>query len=1287
MTLKLRGSTQVKNDTVSLSKIVNVSAGSILGRSEDSTGEGDMTALSGADVRKIADLHTDDNVQFANITGSALSGESISLSGNLSSVDSNLSGDLNVDGDVGGATATISSNATIGGTLGVTGALSGSSTASFSGALSAASATLSGNLSAVDANLSGDLNAAGDVGGATATITGDSTIGGTLGVTGALSGSSTASFDGALSAASATLSGNLSAVDANLSGDLNAAGDVGGATATITGAVSAASATLSGALSAASVSLSGAMSSASISTSANASIGGDLTVTGDLTVNGDTVQVNVATLQVEDPMIKTGHGNSADSSDLGFYGQYSTTSGGSSDGDALGDSWSDVSSTDYSDGGYDYNYSATYSSSYGGSAKLAITPVSGGSGNSNRSKMSRDVDATGMNFQQSGNYTLTATINFPDLNGGSFSGRIAVWDYGTTSFGLYPDKYQSFGSGGLSSGDDVTLTFTADTDMASGVVLVVETWGGGSFGGIYVSDVHLKDPSGNTIFHQDGFEGSGGSSTTSTYYAGLFRDQNDSGKFKLFKDLTSEPSTTVADVTNNKASLVADIEGDISYATDVTFTLSGDVSGSATFSGDNSPNIATTIQDNSVQLSNIDFFLDEDDMASDSAVHIASQQSIKKYTGDQVSSGGHTDLEAKDMLMVDSTGEFVKVKEVVQYSSVSSDDESNDYVSISTDIEDEFKDLSNIYLNGQKLRYSSDTGTNNDYWVTVGTSGSVSKYDADLTASDQAASDQYGRISISQDGNVMAVGAFSWDRSGGGSDHGGVYIYDWTDTDNDGTADSWVQRGSVFSPTSDATNNVRFGTSTSLSSDGTYLAVGALLYTDTATYQGGAFVYKWNSSTSSWDKQGSTIVAGDAGASDYHAFVAINSDGTIISVGANLWDGASGSNHGAVYTYDWKDTDGDGTADKWIQRSYGDTVVTNGTFASNANDWSLSGTGGSSSAAWSSDHGGSVKLIATSGNWGQMIQTVSTTTIVSGQTYKLKLGVHDWEGGSGDGDNVKNIKYGIWPKSGTNYALSASHAGEYQDINDAISGTSGTIEFEFTANSDMVSDEGFKIGIFYGGLPTSTGYIYIDNVDLTDENDMTLTADGGVLTASDAAAADQYGRNLSLSSNGEILFVGAPYWEGDSSNQGGVYIYDWSSSNNSWVQRGDVLESNSPSSNGHFGFALETNGDGSVLSVTEYFASGSSNNVQLFDWNSSTSSWDYRTSISDHTTGTGNFGYTLSLSSDATKLAIADVGNGSTVAGKIFTYSVTPDTQSKINFNNGIISEDDKLEIRYIIKS
>ena len=104
---------------------------------------------------------------------------------------------------------------------------------------------------------------------------------------------------------------------------MNVDGDVGGATATITGnATVGGTLDVSGAFTAASTTLSGAMSSASISTTSNASIGGDMTVTGNLLIEGDSVQVNVGTLEIEDSMIKFGNGNSSDLLDLGFYGLY-----------------------------------------------------------------------------------------------------------------------------------------------------------------------------------------------------------------------------------------------------------------------------------------------------------------------------------------------------------------------------------------------------------------------------------------------------------------------------------------------------------------------------------------------------------------------------------------------------------------------------------------------------------------------------------------------------------------------------------------------------------------------------------------------------------------------------------------------------------------------------------------------------------------------------------------------------------------------------------------------------
>tara|TARA_B100001123_G_C15322004_1_gene1028249 strand:- start:1348 stop:2484 length:1137 start_codon:yes stop_codon:yes gene_type:complete len=55
-------------------------------------------------------------------------------------------------------------------------------------------------------------------------------------------------------------------------------------------------------------------------------LSGNLTITGNLEVQGDTVTTDVATMAVEDPLIKLAKNNTAsDAVDIGFYGAYDTT--------------------------------------------------------------------------------------------------------------------------------------------------------------------------------------------------------------------------------------------------------------------------------------------------------------------------------------------------------------------------------------------------------------------------------------------------------------------------------------------------------------------------------------------------------------------------------------------------------------------------------------------------------------------------------------------------------------------------------------------------------------------------------------------------------------------------------------------------------------------------------------------------------------------------------------------------------------------------------------------------
>ena len=74
-----------------------------------------------------------------------------------------------------------------------------------------------------------------------------------------------------------------------------------------------------------------------------------------------------------------------------------------------------------------------------------------------------------------------------------------------------------------------------------------------------------------------GFYGLYDTSGSQELYAGLFRDANDSGKCKLFKDLQVAPTTTVNTSGTGYAvgTLVANVEGD------VTGDVTGNVSGTA----------------------------------------------------------------------------------------------------------------------------------------------------------------------------------------------------------------------------------------------------------------------------------------------------------------------------------------------------------------------------------------------------------------------------------------------------------------------------------------------------------------------------------------------------------------------------------------------------------------------------------------------------------------------------------------------------------------------------------
>ncbi|WKN42934.1 choice-of-anchor D domain-containing protein [Tunicatimonas pelagia] len=162
----------------------------------------------------------------------------------------------------------------------------------------------------------------------------------------------------------------------------------------------------------------------------------------------------------------------------------------------------------------------------------------------------------------------------------------------------------------------------------------------------------------------------------------------------------------------------------------------------------------------------------------------------------------------------------------------------------------------------------------------------------------EAAGDRSGRsVSLSSDGNTLAIGAPFSDGTGESAGH--VRVHTWNGT-------AWIQRGNDID--GEAAGDFS-GFSVSLSSDGNTLAIGApndLFGSGTA---GHVRVYTWNETA--WIQRGSDI-DGEAIGDVSGTSVSLSSDGNILAIGASGNDGA-GSDAGHVRVYTWN-----GTA--WTQR-------------------------------------------------------------------------------------------------------------------------------------------------------------------------------------------------------------------------------------------------------------------------------------------------------------------------------------------------------------------------------
>jgi hypothetical protein len=157
------------------------------------------------------------------------------------------------------------------------------------------------------------------------------------------------------------------------------------------------------------------------------------------------------------------------------------------------------------------------------------------------------------------------------------------------------------------------------------------------------------------------------------------------------------------------------------------------------------------------------------------------------------------------------------------------------------------------------------------------------------------------------------------------------------------------------------------------------------------------------------------------------------------------------------------------------------------------------------------------------------------------------------------------------------------------------------------------------------------------------------------------AADDGLGYSVSLSSNGSTVAIGARFNDGNGSDSGHVRVYE--NQSDSWVQIGVDIDGKAAEDNS--GFSLSLSSDGSVVAIGAPFNSGNgtySGYVQVYENQSGT--WVQIGQDIDSEAAIDRSGWSVSLSSDGSVIAIGAPYNdeNGTDAGHVRVYKNQSDT-------------------------
>ena len=377
---------------------------------------------------------------------------------------------------------------------------------------------------------------------------------------------------------------------------------------------------------------------------------------------------------------------------------------------------------------------------------------------------------------------------------------------------------------------------------------------------------------------------------------------------------------------------------------------------------------------------------------------------------------------------------------------------------------------------------------------------------AKLEASDAAANDHFGSsVSISADGTVALIGSLD-DDTNSAYDTGSAYIFE----NSDG---KWTQAAKLIA--SDVKSADHFGSSVSISADGTVALIGSF-YDDTNSAYDTGSAYIFENSDGKWT-QAAKLEASDAAANDHFgSSVSISADGTVALIGSFYDDTNSAYDTGSAYIFE--NSDG-----KWTQAA---KLI--------------------ASDVKSADHFGSSVSISADG-----------TVALIGSFYDDTNSAYD----TGSAYIFENSD-GKWTQAAKLEASDAA-ANDYFGSSVSIS-ADGTVVLL-----------GSRVDEASAGAGIGSAYVF-ENNDLMWEH----TTD---LEPSNVKKFDYFGSSVSISADGTVALIGSSGYDTNSAYDTG-YAFIFENSDGKWTQAAK-LEASDAAANDYFGSSVSISADGTVVLV------------------------------------------------------------------------------------------------------